>query len=58
LRLIKENTKQVIIAKLEKEKIDEKKRVDAQFMKFRRIKRDDVHAKDVIARKTKKARIK
>jgi hypothetical protein len=34
LKLIKENAKQVIIAKLQKEKDDEKKRVDAQFMKF------------------------
>ncbi len=58
LRLIKENAKQIILAKLQKEKDDEKKRVDAQFMKFWRMKRDDVHAKDVIARKTKKARIK
>ncbi len=58
LRLTKENAKQVIIAKLQKEKDDEIKRVDAQFMKFWRIKRDDVHAKDVVARKTEKARIK
>jgi hypothetical protein len=34
LRLTKENAKQVIIAKLQKEKDDEKKQVDAQFMKF------------------------
>ncbi len=58
LRLIKENAKQVIIAKLQKEKDNEKKRIDAQFMKFWRMKRNDVHAKDVIARKTEKARIK
>ncbi len=58
LRLIKKNAKQVIIAKLQKEKDDEKKRVDAQFMKFWRMKRNDVHAKDVIARKTEKAEIK
>ncbi len=58
LRFIKENAKQVIIAKLQKEKNDEKKRIDAQFMKFWRMKRNDVHAKNVIVRKTKKARIK
>jgi hypothetical protein len=34
LKLIKENAKQVIIAKLQKEKDDEKKRVDAQFMRI------------------------
>jgi hypothetical protein len=32
--LIDFDAKQVIIAKLQKEKDDEKKRVDAQFMKF------------------------
>ncbi len=58
LRLIKENAKQIIIAKLQKKKNDEKKRIDAQFMKFWRMKRNDVHAKNVIVRKTKKARIK
>jgi hypothetical protein len=58
LRLIKENAKQVILAKLQKEKNDEKKRIDVQFMKFWRMKRNDVHAKNVVARKTKKARIK
>jgi hypothetical protein len=58
LRLIKENTKQVIIAKLQKKKDDETKRINAQFMKFWRMKRDDVHTKNVIARKTEKARIK
>ncbi len=58
LRLTKENAKQVILAKLQKEKDDEKKRVDAQFMKFWRMKRNEMHAKDVIARKTEKARIK
>ncbi len=58
LRLTKENAKQAILAKLQKEKDDEKKRVDAQFMKFWRMKRDDVHAKDVVTRKTEKARIK
>jgi mannitol-specific phosphotransferase system IIBC component len=34
LKLIKKNAKQVIIAKLQKEKNDEKKRVDAQFMRI------------------------
>jgi hypothetical protein len=34
LKLIKENAKQVIIAKLQKEKNDEKKRIDAQFMRI------------------------
>ncbi len=57
-RLIKENAKQVIIAKLQKEKNNEKKRVNAQFMKFWRMKRNDVHAKNVVVHKTKKARIK
>jgi hypothetical protein len=34
LRLIKKNAKQIIIAKLQKKKDDEKKRVDAQFMRI------------------------
>jgi hypothetical protein len=34
LRLTKENAKQVIAAKLQKEKDDEKKRIDAQFMRI------------------------
>jgi hypothetical protein len=34
LGLTKEDAEQAIIAKLQKEKDDEKKRVDAQFMKF------------------------
>jgi hypothetical protein len=34
LRLTKENAEQVIIAKLQKEKDDEKKRIDAQFMRI------------------------
>jgi hypothetical protein len=58
LRFIKENAKQVIVAKLQKEKDDEKKRIDAQFMRIRRIKRDEMHTKNVIARKVEKTRIK
>jgi hypothetical protein len=58
LGLTKEDAEQAIIAKLQKEKDDEKKRVDAQFMKFWRMERDDVHAKGVAARKAEKARIK
>jgi hypothetical protein len=58
LRLTKENAKQVIIAKLQKEKDDEKKRIDAQFMRIWRMKRDEMHTKDVAARKAEKARIK
>ncbi len=58
LRLIKENAKQVIIAKLQKEKDDEKKRIDAQFMRIWRMKRDEMHTKGVAARKVEKARIK
>jgi hypothetical protein len=34
LRLTKKNAKQAIAAKLQKEKYDEKKRVDAQFMRI------------------------
>jgi hypothetical protein len=34
LRLIKENAKQAIIAKLQKEKDDEEKRINAQFMRI------------------------
>jgi hypothetical protein len=34
LKLTKENAKQAIIAKLQKEKDDEKKRIDAQFMRI------------------------
>ncbi len=58
MKLIKENAKQVIIAKLQKEKNDEKKRIDAQFMRIWRMKRDEMHTKDVTARKAEKARIK
>jgi hypothetical protein len=58
LRLTKENAKQAIIARLQKKKDDEKKRVDAQFMRIWRIKRDEMHTKDVAARKVEKARIK
>jgi hypothetical protein len=43
---------------LQKEKDDEKKRVDAQFMKFWRMKRDSVHAKEVAACKAEKSRNK
>jgi hypothetical protein len=34
LKLTKENAKQAIVAKLQKEKNDEKKRINAQFMKI------------------------
>ncbi len=44
--------------KLQKEKDDEKKRIDAQFMRIWRMKRDEMHTKDVAARKAEKARIK
>jgi hypothetical protein len=40
---------------LQKEKDDEKKRVDAQFIKFWRMNRDDVHAKEVAARIAEKS---
>jgi hypothetical protein len=58
LRLTKEDAKQAIFAKLQKEKDDEKKRIDAQFMRIWRMKRDEVHTKGVAARKVEKARIK
>ncbi len=58
LRLIKKNAKQAIFAKLQKEKDDEKKRIDAQFMRIWRMKRDEMHTKNVAARKVEKARIK
>jgi hypothetical protein len=58
LRLTKKDAKQAIAAKLQKEKDDEKKRVDAQFMRIWRMKRDEMHTKDVAARKVEKARIK
>ncbi len=58
LGLTKEDAERVIVAKLQKEKEVEKKRVDAQFMKFWRMKKDDVHVKGVAARKAEKARIK
>ncbi len=58
LRLTKKNAKQAIVAKLQKEKDDEKKRIDAQFMRIWRMKRDEMHTKDVAARKVEKARIK
>ncbi len=58
LRLTKENAKQAIVAKLQKEKDDEKKRIDAQFMRIWRMKRDEMHTKDVAARKVEKARIR
>ncbi len=34
LKLIKKNAKQIVIAKLQKEKNDDKKRVDAQFIRI------------------------
>jgi hypothetical protein len=34
LKLIKENAKQAIVAKLQKEKNDQKKRIDVSFMKI------------------------
>jgi hypothetical protein len=58
LKLIKKNAKQIIIAKLQKKKDDEKKRVDAQFMRIWLMKRDEMHTKDVTAWKAEKARIK
>ncbi len=58
LKLIKKNAKQIVIAKLQKEKNDDKKRVDAQFIRIWRIKQDKVHTKDVAARKVKKTRLK
>ncbi len=58
LRLTKKDAKQAIVAKLQKEKDDEKKRIDAQFMRIWRMKRDEMHTKDVAARKVEKARIK
>ncbi len=58
LKLTKKNAKQAIVAKLQKEKNDEKKRIDAQFMRIWRMKRDEMHTKDVAARKVEKARIK
>ncbi len=58
LGLTKKDAEQAIIAKLQKEKDDEKKRVDAQFMRIWRMKRDEVHTKGVAARKAEKARIK
>jgi hypothetical protein len=58
LKLTKKNAKQAIIAKLQKEKDDEKKRIDAQFMRIWRMKRDEMHTKGVAARKVEKARIK
>jgi hypothetical protein len=57
-RLIKKNAKQAIIAKLQKKKNCEKKQIDAQFMRIWRIKRDEMHTKDVTAWKVEKARIK
>jgi hypothetical protein len=49
LKLIKKNAKQVIVAKLQKEKNNEKKRIDAQFMRIWRMKRDKMHTKNVTA---------
>jgi hypothetical protein len=42
----------------EKRPLSEKKRIDAQFMKIWQMKRNEMHTKDVTARKAKKARIK
>ncbi len=58
LRLTKKNANQVITAKFQKKREMKKKRVDVQFMKFWRMKKNDIHVKKVIARKAKKARIK
>ncbi len=58
LKLIKKNAKFIIIAKLQKRKNDEKKRIDALFMKIWRMKRDNMHTKRITARKVEKTRIK
>jgi hypothetical protein len=58
LRLIKEDAELALTSKFEKEQIMKKKRADAQFMKLWRMKRDDIHAKGVAARRAEKTRIK
>jgi hypothetical protein len=58
LRLIKESTTNVILAKMQKKNETEKKRIDDNFMKMWRIKRDKMHIKDVAARKDEKNRMK
>jgi hypothetical protein len=58
LKLTKKNANQVIIAKLQKNREIKKKWTDVQFMKFWRMKKNDVHVKKVTARKVKKTRIK
>lgn len=58
LELIKEDAKQALINKLAKDKAMNKKRADAHFMKLWRMKRDDIHAKRIAARRAEKTRIK
>ncbi len=58
MRLIKEDAKLAMIEKLSQEKVLEQKKIDANFMRMWRMKRDDVHSKDIKARKAEKARLK
>jgi hypothetical protein len=58
LRLTKEDAERAIAAKFQKEQNIEQKKINANFMKMWRMKRDEMHAKDVAARKAEKSRIK
>ena len=58
LGLIKEDADIALAAKLQKEADLEKKRTERNFMKMWRMERDEMHVKEVAARKQKKARIK
>ncbi len=58
MRLIKEDAELAMIEKLNQEKVLEQKKIDANFMRMWRMKRDDVHSKDIEARKAEKTRLK
>ncbi len=58
LRLIKKNAKRVITEKLQKEKETKKRKLDVNFMRIWRMKRDEMHAKKVAIRRIEKARVK
>lgn len=58
MRLIKEDAMLVMITKLNKEKETERKRVEGNFMKMWRMKRDEIHTKRIVVRKDERNRIK
>jgi hypothetical protein len=58
MRLIKEDAKLAMIEKLNREKVLKQKKMNANFMRMWRMKRDEVPKKDIEARKIEKAHLK